>query len=117
MSDNACPRCMLSASFRPLEPLRASRYEPLSTGLGTDHETRDLTLYNTGNDHDEDSDKEPEPPVKVVDKTPARTDKRNSPREAPSAAPANTEGGRGGRRGGFTGNEQGSSASFKVPHR
>jgi plasminogen activator inhibitor 1 RNA-binding protein len=40
-----------------------------------------------GNTHDEDSDKEPEPPVKVVDKTPARTDKRSAPREAP-AAPA-----------------------------
>lgn len=105
---------MLSANFRLLEPLRASRYKPLSNGLGTDHETRDLTLYNTGNDHDEDSDKEPEPPMKVVDKTPARTDKRNAPREAPSAAPANAEGGRGGRRGGFTGNEQGSSVSFKV---
>lgn len=41
-----------------------------------------------GNNHDEDSDKEPEPPVKVIEKTPARTDKRNAPREAP-AAPAN----------------------------
>jgi len=57
-----------------------------------------------GNDHDEDSDKEPEPPVKVVDKTPARTDKRSQPREAP-ATPAGAEGGRGGRRGGFSGNE------------
>lgn len=41
-----------------------------------------------GNNHDEDSDREPEPPVKVVEKTPARTDKRSAPREAP-AAPAN----------------------------
>merc|ERR1712093_932312 len=54
-----------------------------------------------GNNHDEDSDKEPEPPVKVIDKTPARTTKRNAPAEAPaSKAPAATEG-RGGRRGGF----------------
>jgi len=58
-----------------------------------------------GNNHDEDSDKEPEPPVKVIDKTPARTTKRNAPAEAPaSKAPAATEG-RGGRRGGFNGNE------------
>lgn len=58
-----------------------------------------------GNTHDEDSDKEPEPPVKVIDKTPARTTKRNAPAEAPaSKAPAATEG-RGGRRGGFNGNE------------
>ncbi|CZT03587.1 related to telomeric DNA binding activity [Rhynchosporium agropyri] len=58
-----------------------------------------------GNNHDEDSDKEPEPPVKVIDKTPARTTKRNAPAEAPaSRAPAPTEG-RGGRRGGFNGNE------------
>jgi len=108
---------MLSANFWLLEPLRTSRYELLSTGLGSHRETRDLTLYYAGNDHDEDSDKEPEPPVKVVDKTPARTDKRNAPREPPSAASANAEGGRGGRRGGFTGNEQGSSASFKMLQR
>ncbi|KAG4431601.1 hypothetical protein IFR05_012914 [Cadophora sp. M221] len=58
-----------------------------------------------GNTHDEDSDKEPEPPVKVIDKTPARTTKRNAPAEAPaSKAPAAIEG-RGGRRGGFNGNE------------
>lgn len=51
-----------------------------------------------GNNHDEDSDKEPEPPVKVIDKTPARTSKRNAPAEAPaSKAPAASEG-RGGRR-------------------
>lgn len=117
MSHNTYLHCILSANFRLPEPLRASRYEPPSTGLDTDYETRDLTIYNAGNDHDEDSDKEPEPPVKAVDKTPARTDKRNAPREAPSAAPANAEGGRGGRRGGFTGNEQGSSAFFKVPQR
>ncbi|OBT50116.1 hypothetical protein VE04_08867 [Pseudogymnoascus sp. 24MN13] len=35
-----------------------------------------------GNNHDEDSDKEPEPPVKVIDRTPARTDKRIAAREA-----------------------------------
>ena len=65
---------------------------------------------NLGNDHDEDSDKEPEPPVKVVDKTPARTIKRNATGEAPaSKAPAATEG-RGGRRGGFSGNEGGQLA-------
>jgi len=58
-----------------------------------------------GNDHDEDSDKEPEPPTKVIDKTPARTTKRNAPGEAPaSKAPVASEG-RGGRRGGFNGNE------------
>lgn len=56
-----------------------------------------------GNDHDEDSDKEPEPPVKVVDKTPARTTKRNAPAEAPtSKAPAQSGARRGG---GFGGNE------------
>lgn len=55
-----------------------------------------------GNNHDEDSDKEPEPPVKVIDKTPARTTKRNATGEAPaSKAPA----GSGTRRGGFSGNE------------
>lgn len=58
-----------------------------------------------GNDHDEDSDKEPEPPVKVIDKTPARTIKRNATGEAPaSKAPVNSEG-RGGRRGGYSGND------------
>jgi len=58
-----------------------------------------------GNNHDEDSDKEPEPPTKVIDKTPARNTKRNAPAEAPaSKAPVATEG-RGGRRGGFNGNE------------
>lgn len=58
-----------------------------------------------GNDHDQDSDKEPEPPVKVIDKTPARNTKRNAPAEAPaSKAPAGGEG-RGTRRGGFQGNE------------
>jgi len=57
-----------------------------------------------GNDHDEDSDKEPEPPVKVVDKTPARTTKRNASDEAPaSKAPVSDN--RGNRRGGPTGNE------------
>jgi len=56
-----------------------------------------------GNDHDEDSDKEPEPPVKVIDKTPARTTKRNAPAEAP-ASKAPTEG-RSARRGGYQGNE------------
>ncbi|KAJ8065212.1 hypothetical protein OCU04_005917 [Sclerotinia nivalis] len=57
-----------------------------------------------GNDHEYDSDKEPEPPVKVVDKAPARTTKRNAPGEAP-AAKAPVADGRGARRGGFTGNE------------
>jgi len=58
-----------------------------------------------GNNHDEDSDKEPEPPVKVVDKTPARTTKRNATGDAPaSRAPASSDT-RGGRRGGFNGNE------------
>lgn len=57
-----------------------------------------------GNDHDEDSDKEPEPPVKVIDKTPARTTKRNAPAEAP-ASKASVPAERGPRRGGFSGNE------------
>jgi len=68
----------------------------------------DITSKNLyellGNDHDEDSDKEPEPPVRVIDKTPARTTKRNAPGEAPaSKAPAAD--GRGARRGGYQGNE------------
>lgn len=60
-----------------------------------------------GNTHDEDSDKEPEPPVKVIDKTPARNTKRNAPAEAPasSAPAANSGNARGGRRGGYTGND------------
>ncbi|RDL40620.1 Uncharacterized protein BP5553_00599 [Venustampulla echinocandica] len=58
-----------------------------------------------GNTHDEDSDREPDPPVKVVDKTPARTTKRNAPAEAPaSKAPAGSEN-RNPRRGGIGGNE------------
>ncbi|TAQ87769.1 hypothetical protein B7494_g3913 [Chlorociboria aeruginascens] len=57
-----------------------------------------------GNTHDEDSDKEPEPPVKVVDKTPARTTKRNAPAEAPSRGHVVADG-RGSRRGGLNGNE------------
>jgi len=57
-----------------------------------------------GNDHDEDSDKEPEPPVKVIDKTPARTTKRNAPAEAPASKAPATDG-RGPRRGGYQGNE------------
>ena len=61
-----------------------------------------------GNDHDEDSDKEPEPPTKVIDKTPARTTKRNATGEAPATkAPVASEG-RGTRRGNFNGNEGGS---------
>ncbi|EPE31779.1 hypothetical protein GLAREA_11861 [Glarea lozoyensis ATCC 20868] len=44
-----------------------------------------------GNTHDEDSDKEPEPPVKVIDKTPARTTKRNAGGEAPAAKTAGFE--------------------------
>jgi plasminogen activator inhibitor 1 RNA-binding protein len=62
----------------------------------------------TGNDHDEDSDKEPEPPVRVIDKTPARTTKRNAPGEAP-ASKAPVADGRGARRGGYQGNEGGMS--------
>jgi plasminogen activator inhibitor 1 RNA-binding protein len=58
-------------------------------------------VWDLGNTHDEDSDKEPEPPVKVVDRTPARTDKRNAPREAPGApANASTYRGPGGNEGG-----------------
>lgn len=64
-----------------------------------------LTKVKIGNTHDEDSDKEPEPPVKVIDKTPARTTKRNAPAEAPAAkAPADN---RSARRGGYQGNEGG----------
>ncbi|CCU80362.1 telomere and ribosome associated protein/elicitor protein [Blumeria hordei DH14] len=51
-----------------------------------------------GNTHDEDSDREPEPPVKVIDKTPARTTKRNAPAEAPSSKVPESTGGRGGSR-------------------
>lgn len=51
-----------------------------------------------GNTHDEDSDREPEPPVKVIDKTPARTTKRNAPAEAPSSKAPESAGGRGGSR-------------------
>ncbi|KAF4624069.1 hypothetical protein G7Y89_g14104 [Cudoniella acicularis] len=58
-----------------------------------------------GNDHDEDSDKEPEPPVKVIDKTPARTIKRNATGEAPASKAAGGSDNRGARRGGFGGNE------------
>jgi hypothetical protein len=54
----------------------------------------------TGNTHDEDSDKEPEPPVKVIDKTPARTDKRSAPREAPTGGPSAPRRGPGGNEGG-----------------
>ncbi|KAH8595714.1 Stm1-domain-containing protein [Bisporella sp. PMI_857] len=58
-----------------------------------------------GNDPDQDSDREPDPPTKVIDKTPARHTKRNAPAEAPaSKAPAGGES-RGPRRGGFQGNE------------
>jgi len=58
-----------------------------------------------GNNHDEDSDKEPEPPVKVIDKTPARTTKRNAPAEAPAPKALVASDGRGSRRGGYQGNE------------
>ncbi|KAK2630196.1 hypothetical protein QTJ16_001016 [Diplocarpon rosae] len=58
-----------------------------------------------GNTHDEDSDKEPEPPVKVIDKTPARTIKRNATGEAPASKAAVATESRGGRRGGYSGNE------------
>eukprot|EP00918_Siedleckia_nematoides_P047636 GHVU01104338.1.p1 GENE.GHVU01104338.1~~GHVU01104338.1.p1 ORF type:complete len:347 (+),score=72.29 GHVU01104338.1:159-1199(+) len=74
-----------------------------------------------GNDHDEDSDKEPEPPVKVIDKTPARTTKRNAGDEAPAAKAPITDN-RGSRRGGASGNEgafrdrnAGSSANRSKP--
>lgn len=55
-----------------------------------------------GNDPDQDSDKEPEPPVKVIDKTPARTTKRNAPSEAPAPKP-HAGSGRGARQ--YQGNE------------
>lgn len=69
-----------------------------------------------GNTHDEDSDKEPEPPVKVVDKTPARTDKRNAPREAP-AAPNNAGArrGPGGNEGAFRDRTAGSANNRTKP--
>ncbi|PQE12999.1 hypothetical protein CJF30_00002907 [Rutstroemia sp. NJR-2017a BBW] len=57
-----------------------------------------------GNDPDQDSDKEPEPPVKVVDKTPARHTKRNATGEAPTAYNPTADG-RGARRGGYGGND------------
>ncbi|KAG9234255.1 hypothetical protein BJ875DRAFT_18954 [Amylocarpus encephaloides] len=57
-----------------------------------------------GNTHDEDSDKEPEPPVKVIDKTPARNTKRNAGDEAPASKTAGYEN-RGTRRGGYQGND------------
>jgi len=60
-----------------------------------------------GNDHDEDSDKEPEPPVKVIDKTPARNTKRNAPAEAPASKAPTASEGRGGRRGGYQGGNEG----------
>jgi plasminogen activator inhibitor 1 RNA-binding protein len=83
------------------EPFRASRYDEVNK-KSTKQDTR-LTR-NIGNTHDEDSDKEPEPPVKVVDKTPARTTKRNAPAEAPASKAPVTDG-RGARRPG--GNEGG----------
>lgn len=58
-----------------------------------------------GNTHDEDSDKEPEPPVKVIDKTPARTTKRNAPGEAPAHKAPSAADARGPRRGGYGGND------------
>ncbi|KIN06104.1 hypothetical protein OIDMADRAFT_176207 [Oidiodendron maius Zn] len=58
-----------------------------------------------GNTHDEDSDREPDPPVKVVDKTPARTTKRNAGGEAPTSKAHVATDGRGARRGGLQGNE------------
>lgn len=69
-----------------------------------------------GNTHDEDSDKEPEPPVKVVDRTPARTDKRSAPREAPAApANANPRRGPGGNEGAFRDRNAGSSNNRTKP--
>jgi hypothetical protein len=95
------------------EPLRAPRYEhlqerPLRHGRGERERERKQKSdeFLIGNTHDEDSDREPEPPVKVVDKTPARTTKRNAPAEAPaSKAPVE---GRPNRRNNVTGNEGGS---------
>jgi hypothetical protein len=43
VSHNAYLYRMLSANLNLPEPLRASRFDLLSTGLGTDPETRDLT--------------------------------------------------------------------------
>jgi hypothetical protein len=43
VSHNAYLYRILSANLDLLEPLRASRYDLLSTGLSTDPETRDLT--------------------------------------------------------------------------
>ncbi len=69
-----------------------------------DHATDET--WPLGNNHDEDSDKEPEPPVKVVDKTPARNTKRNAPAEAPASKGVPTDARRGGR-GAASGNEGG----------
>jgi len=69
-----------------------------------------------GNTHDEDSDKEPEPPVKVVDRAPARTDKRSAPREAPGApANATTRRGPGGNEGAFRDRTAGSANNRTKP--
>lgn len=57
-----------------------------------------------GNDHEYDSDKEPEPPVKVIDKTPARTTKRNASGEAPASRAPVTDN-KGSRRADLSGNE------------
>ncbi|OBT44735.1 hypothetical protein VE00_05253 [Pseudogymnoascus sp. WSF 3629] len=69
-----------------------------------------------GNNHDEDSDKEPEPPVKVIDRTPARTDKRSAPREAPGA-PANAapRRGPGGNEGAYRDRNAGSANNRTKP--
>ncbi|KAI0999711.1 hypothetical protein K3495_g8487 [Podosphaera aphanis] len=65
-----------------------------------------------GNDHDEDSDKEPEPPVKVIDKTPARTTKRNAPAEAPASKNSAAYEGRSGGNGRRSGND----GAFRDPN-
>ena len=91
---------MFDRTFTSFSVWRA-QHSDLQFGHATDDR------WKTGNDHDEDSDKEPDPPVKVVDKTPARTTKRNATGEAPAAkAPVATDG-RGSRRGGLQGSEGG----------
>lgn len=64
-----------------------------------------------GNTHDEDSDKEPEPPVKVIDKTPARTTKRNAPAEAPASKNSAAYEGRA-----ANGRRSGNDGAFRDPN-
>lgn len=69
-----------------------------------------------GNTHDEDSDREPEPPVKVIDRAPPRTDKRSAPREAPSAPLNHTpRRGPGGNEGAFRDRNAGSANNRSKP--